>query len=167
MKKQFATLAFGLIFITSLTFSQNKNIWFNANWQKTTKDKATFYRKPPQKKGKGYWFQDFYISGKIQMEGLSLKKDIEFYDGLVIWYYENGTIFQKVNYFNGYLYGKRLIYYKNGKLKQSLFYKRGRKNKQGKEFYPDGRLKAQGNYHDDKKVGVWKHFYYDGVDFED
>jgi len=166
MKKQFATLALGLFFISSLSFAQGKNIWYNANWQVTTKEKATFYRIPSQKRGKGYWFQDFYISGKKQMEGLSLKKDKEFYDGLVIWYYENGTIFQKVNYLNGYLYGKRLIYYENGNLKESLFYERGRKNKQGKEYYPDGRLKAQGKYLNDKKVGNWKRFYYDGVAYE-
>jgi len=166
MKKQILTLVLSLFFMMSFTFVQSQNIWFNANWQKTTKDQAVFYRIPSQKKGNGYWFQDYYISGKKQMEGLSLKKDVEFYDGLVIWYYENGTIFQKVNYLNGYLYGKRLIYYENGNLKERLFYERGRKNKQGKEYYSDGRLKAQGSYLDDKKVGTWKRFYYDGAAYE-
>lgn len=163
MKKQFATLALGLFFISSLSFAQGDSIWFDANWKKTTKDKALYFRKVPQKKGKGFWFQDFYVSGKKQMEGLSLKKDTEFYDGQVIWYYENGKIFQKVNYINGYLNGERLVYFENGKLKAKLIYNRGRKNGISREYYQDGRLKAQGNYRANKKVGTWKRFYYDGV----
>jgi len=166
MKRRYLTLFISLFFVIP-SIAQHKNIWYNANWQETTKENAVYYRIPPHKKGKGYWFQDFYMSGKKQMEGLSLKKDVEFYDGLVIWYYENGNVFQKVNFLNGYLIGERLIFYKNGNLKEKLFYKRGRKNGEGKEYYPDGRLKAQGTYLNNKKVGTWKRFYYDGVDYEE
>lgn len=163
MKKKFATLALSLFFISSHLFAQGDSIWFDANWQKTTKDKAVYFRKAPKKKSNGYWFEDYYISGKKQMEGMSLKKDTEFYDGLVVWYYENGNVFQKVNYIKGYISGERLVYFKNGKLKAKLNYERGRKNGSSKEYYKDGRLKAQGSYRNNKKVGTWKRFYYDGV----
>ncbi len=163
MTKQVITLAFSLFFINSLVFAQGDKIWFDANWKKTSKDKALYFREISQKNGKGFWFQDFYISGKKQMEGLSLKKDIEFYDGPVTWYFENGKIFQKVNYINGYINGERLVYFKNGNLKAKLLYDRGRKNGLAKEYYQDGRLKAQGKYRDNKKTGTWKRFYYDGV----
>ncbi len=163
MTKQVITLAFSLFFISALVFAQGDKIWFDANWKKTSKDKALYFREISQKNGKGFWFQDYYISGKKQMEGLSLKKEIEFYDGLVTWYFENGKIFQKVNYINGYINGERLVYFKNGNLKAKLLYERGRKNGPAKEYYQDGRLKAQGNYRDNKKVGTWKRFYYKGV----
>jgi len=142
MTKQVLTLAVSLFFISSIVFAQGDKIWFDANWKKTSKDKALYFRKISQKNGKAFWFQDYYISGKKQMEGLSLKKDIEFYDGLVTWYFENGKIFQKVNYINGYINGERLVYFKNGKLKTKLLYERGRKNGPAKEYYQDGRLKA-------------------------
>ena len=167
MKKQLTTLSISLFFISTLTIAQGKTIWFDANWNETTKDKAIYFREEPQEKGNGYWFKDYYISGKIQMEGLSLKKEIEFYEGLITWYYENGKIFQKVNYINGYLSGERLIYYEDGSLKAKLLYNRGRKNGLSREYYKDGRLKTQGNYNNNKKVGTWKHFYYDGGSLED
>lgn len=163
MKKQLTVLSLALFFISSLSFAQGDTIWFDANWKKTTKDSARFYRKQPQPKKNGYWFQDYYISGKKQMEGLSLKKDTEFYDGPVFWYYENGNVFQKVNYIKGYINGERLIYFENGKLKAKLLYSRGRKNGPTKEYYKDGRLKLHGNYRDNKKIGTWKRYYYDGV----
>jgi len=163
MKNQIKILALSVFFISTGIFAQDGTIWFDANWKKTSKDSAKFFRKPPQPKANGYWFEDYYISGKIQMKGLSLKKDKEFYDGLVTWYFENGNIFQKVNYIKGYISGERLMYFKNGKLKMELNYKRGRKNGLGKEYYPDGRLKTQGNYKNNKKVGIWKSYYYDGA----
>jgi len=162
MKKQVIILALNLLFINTCIFAQG-NIWFDANWKKTSKNNAKFFRKEPLPKNNGYWFEDYYVSGKIQMKGLSLKKDVEFYDGLVTWYYESGGVFQKVNYTNGYLNGKRTVYYKNGKLKVILNYERGRKNGLSKEYYKDGRLKVQGNYKDNKKIGTWRHYYYKGI----
>jgi len=153
----------GIFFINTCIFAQGDLQWFDANWNKTSKDSALYYRKTPQPKANGFWFEDYYLSGKIQMKGLSLKKDKEFYDGLVTWYYESGGIFQKVNYLNGYINGERLIYFENGKLKVKLNYERGRKNGLSKEYYQDGKLKTQGNYRDNKKVSTWKHYYYDGV----
>ncbi len=163
MKKQVITLALSIFFISTGILAQSEITWFDANWKKTSKDSAKFFRKPPQPKANGYWFEDYYMSGKIQMKGLSLKKDKEFYDGPVVWYYETGGIFQKVNYVKGYINGERFVYYKDGKLKVKLNYERGRKNGLSKEYYEDGRLKVQGSYKDNKKVGTWKSYYYKGV----
>ena len=166
MRKQVLTLTLSMLLMGAFCYAQEGTIWFDANWKETTKEYAVYCRKAPKLKGKGFWFEYFYINGNKQMEGLSLKKDKEVYDGLVIWYYENGNIFQKVNYINGYLNGRRLVYFEEGGLKVKLNYERGRKNGLSKEYYKDGRLKAQGNYRENKKVGTWKRYYYDGYEGE-
>ncbi|MDH3322077.1 MAG: toxin-antitoxin system YwqK family antitoxin [Flavobacteriaceae bacterium] len=186
MKKNIFLAISVLFFYTLSLCAQNDTIWYDANWQNTKKENAQFYRAQVIKKDNGYWFVDSYISDAKQMEGLSLKKDEEVYQGVVKWYHENGNIFQVVNYDNGVLNGKRQVYYESGKLKSEGNYKQGKREgawkelhengktketgtyengqKEGvwKTYYPNGKLKEEGKYVFDKKVDVWKTNYYDG-----
>jgi len=176
-----------LCLFTLSSYAQKDTIWFDSNWKKTTKDNAAFYRTESSKKGNGYWFEDYYVSGVKQMEGISMYKDKEVFDGTVKWYYENGKPLQVVNFKNGKLNGKRQIFFENGKLKSESFYKNGNKegkyklyydngrlNKEGnfknnletglwKIYYPNGKMKSEGTYQDGKKVNIWKTYYYDGT----
>jgi antitoxin component YwqK of YwqJK toxin-antitoxin module len=186
MKKSLYLSIALLCYFSLSSYAQNDTIWFDSNWVTTNKNNAAFFRTESAKKGKGYWFEDYYISGVKQMEGLSLKKDTEVYDGTIRWYYENGKPFQMVNYNDGVLNGKRQIFFENGKLKSESFYKdgkfegkyklyydNGKLNEEGdyknnlktgfwKIYYPNGKMEMEGTYKDGRKINTWKTFYYDG-----
>lgn len=163
MKKVIFT-SITLLFILSFTFSyaQKDTIWFDANWNETTKNKANFYRCHCNKVDNGYWFIDYYISGAKQMEGLSLDKDIEIYHGIVKWYHENGNIFQIVNYKNGILFGTLQVFYENGKLKNKSTYRNGKIEGKWSEYFENSKLKETGMYLKGQKDGLWKTYYYNG-----
>lgn len=157
----FLTIAFLFLFTFS-SFAQNDTIWFDNNWNETTKSKASFYRCECSKTDDGYWYIDYYISGTKQMEGLSLDKNKEVYDGEVKWYFENGTTFQIVNYKKGVLDGKRQVFYEDGKLKVESYYENGKLNGKWNEYYENSKLKETGFYKDDQRDDDWKCYYNDG-----
>jgi antitoxin component YwqK of YwqJK toxin-antitoxin module len=191
MKNYIFTLLIGfLIFSTSTALSQapKDTIWYDANWNASTKNQASYFRPEPAKKDKGYWWVDYYMSGAKQMEALSLHENDEFFDGLVTWYYENGNVMQTVNYkdnvliderkdyhesgtlknqysyTNGLIEGDWVGYYENSKLSESGKYLSGQRNGLWKEYHKNGKLKGEGNYTDGKKTGIWKMYFYEGVD---
>jgi len=174
------------IFIFSTTlFAQKDTLWYDANWSKTTKSQASYFRPAPDKKDNGYWWVDYYIDGTKQMEALSLKEHEELFDGNVTWYYDNGKVMQTVNYKNNLPHGLRKNYHKSGTLKseysyienkisgdwityhenaqlsESGKYVDGKRTGLWKEYYNNGKLKAEGEYTNDKKIGTWQLYYYD------
>lgn len=157
----FLTISIQFLFNFS-SFAQKDTIWFDKNWKETTKSKASFYRCECTKKGDGYLYTDYYISGVKQMEGISLDKNKEVYDGIVRWYFENGSIFQIVNYKKGTLDGERQIFYENGKPKGDSYYKNGELNGKWNEYYENSELKETGFYKEDQKDGNWKSYYKNG-----
>ena len=191
MKNYIFTLLIGcLIFSTSATLAQAQKdtIWYDANWNTSTKNQASYFRPEPAKKGNGYWWIDYYMSGAIQMKALSLRENEEYFHGIVTWYYENGNVMQTVNYQNNLKVGERknyhesgplksqynyvndniegawVGYHENSKLSESGTYHSGTRNGEWKEYHENGKLKGEGNYNDGKKIGVWKMYYYDGSD---
>ena len=191
MKNYIFTLLIGcLIFSTSTALAQDEKdtIWYDANWNVSTKNQASYFRPQPVKKNKGYWWIDHYMSGAKQMEALSLHENDEFFEGLVTWYYENGNVMQTVNYkdnvfiderkdyheggtlksqysyTNGLIDGDWVGYHENSKLSESGKYLSGQRNGIWKEYHKNGKLKGEGNYTDSKKTGIWKMYFYDGID---
>ncbi len=114
---------------------QQDTIWYDSKWKVSSKDVASFYRVSTKQNDDLFQVRDYYISGKLQMEGLSTKPDKDFWEGKVVWYRENGEVFQVGNFENGrlegeffsYLEGERLTgTYQNGRLvsgKQNLEYR--------------------------------------------
>lgn len=187
--KNLSTLSYLLLLLFSTSLlAQKDTIWFDANWNKTDKRSASYFRPGPVKKDNGYLLKDYFLSGAKQMEAVSLSKDEEKFEGLVTWYYENGNIMQTVNYKNNVVHGLRknyhesgplksqysykdgkidgewVEYHENAKLSESGNYKNGERNGPWKEYHKNGKLKGEGKYANDKKVGVWKMYYYDGLD---
>ncbi|CAM1373483.1 conserved exported hypothetical protein [Tenacibaculum litopenaei] len=144
---------------TSLTAQETT--WFDANWQVTTKDNAKYYRPSPKKIKDGYWIVDYYQNGKVQMEGFSSVNTPgeENFEGLVTYYFENGTPSHEANYKDGKLHGIRKVYYESGELKEQGKYKNGKREGIWKTFYKNGKIKEKGKYKNNEKVGVWKTFY--------
>ena len=194
MKKYITSLLCLFFLFTSVNLlaqSAMDTIWYDANWGKTAKSSASYFRPAPEKKDNGYWLVDYYRSGKKQMEAFSLSKDEEKFDKEVTWYYENGNVMQTVNYKNTVLHGLRKNYHESGPLKSQYSYidgkiegewkgyypnaqlsetgnfKDGKRHGPWTEYYKSGKIKAEGSYDQGKKVGVWKLNYYDGSEAEE
>ncbi len=189
--KNHSILSYLFVFIFSTSvFAQKDTIWFDANWAKTTKSQASYFRPAPAKKDNGYLLVDYFLSGEKQMEAFSLMSNEEKFEGEVIWYYENGKIMQTVNYKNNVPNGLRknyhqsgtlkskysydddkisgdwIAYYENAKLSESGTYKDDERTGVWKEYHNNGKLKGEGEYKEGKKIGVWKMYYYDGIEEE-
>ena len=77
-------------------------LFYNQDWELTSKKEASFYRPLNFKQKNGLWeIKDYYISGKLQYIAYSRSKEEEVWEGKAIWYSENGTIIQQTSYFKG------------------------------------------------------------------
>jgi antitoxin component YwqK of YwqJK toxin-antitoxin module len=151
-------LVFG--FLTASLTAQ-ETIWFDSNWNVTAKEKAAYYRPAPKKMKIGYWIVDYYVSGTKQMEGLSKTKEPnkEMYVGLINYFYENGKIFQIVNYMEGKPVGNFSEFYDTGQLKKSGKYENGLREGSWKVYLKNGKIQEKGKYSKGEKRGIWKTFY--------
>ena len=122
---------FFLAFFSFSTQAQSK-VYFDANWNVVTKEKAVYYRTISDNKSKKEWIIDYYISGKKA---------------------------QEANYVKGKPDGKFLMYYNTGELKSIGFYEDGLKEGVWKTYDKNGKIIQKGKYKNDEKVGVWKTFY--------
>ena len=158
MKTQSLLCFLVVAFLTTSLNAQDDKIWFDSNWNLTTKEKAIYYRPAPKKMDNGFWIVDFYMNGTKQMEGLSLTNivDEEKFDGLVKYYFESGTIYQEVHYKAGEIYGNRKIYYPSGKLKNNRTYQKGLIEGTFTEYYETGEVLERGKYKKNLKEGLWR-----------
>lgn len=150
-------------FLTASATAQ-ETMYFDANWNSTTKEKATYFRPKPKAQKNGFWIVDYYMNGKIQMEGFSLN-DIpndEKFHGLVKYYFEDGTLSQEINFKEGKIHGNRKVYFESGKLKTVAIYKNDKKEGKYYEYYDSGELFLRGNFEDNFREGNWKSFYKNG-----
>jgi len=123
MKK---TILILLLSIVTNLVAQKDTLYFDADWNKTTKAEAKFYRPLPLKKtGNLYQVKDYYINGNLQMEGNWSNFQDEILQGKVIWYYENGKVFEESEYINNYQHGMSIYYTKDGFLRAKGEFKKG------------------------------------------
>jgi antitoxin component YwqK of YwqJK toxin-antitoxin module len=141
-----------LLLVSIQAFSQTKEVlYFDANWQPTTKENHAFYRLLPLiKVGELELIQDFYKNGNMQMQGYVFANNHEEYVGDIYWYdengfdksfsqytnetknetltyyYPNGKIWKKIQYQNGVKEGKTIVYKEDGKVLLSGIYKKGK-----------------------------------------
>lgn len=160
MRNSTILLFFVSLFITTSIFAQD-TVWFDKNWQETTKENHEFYRPTPKRMNNGFWIVDYYKNGQIQMEGFSTVNipNEEEFDGLVLYYHPNGKPFHKANYKDGKLHGIRKVYYESGELKEEGKYEYGKREGIWKTFYKNGKIESKGKYRKNEKVGIWKTFY--------
>ncbi|MDY0780707.1 hypothetical protein [Tenacibaculum sp. IB213877] len=161
MKTSTLLIAMFVSFLTTSTLVAQDTVWFDANWQITTKNNGEYYRPKPKKVENGYWIVDYYKDGQIQMEGLSTTNTPleEEFEGLISYYHPNGKPYHKANYKNGKLDGLRRVYFETGELKEEGNYVDGKKEGNWKTYYKNGKIETKGKYRDGEKVGVWKTFY--------
>ncbi|WP_241286196.1 hypothetical protein [Chryseobacterium arthrosphaerae] len=112
---------FSLFVVILVNSQQKKTTYFDKSWKETTKDKAAFYRPAPVILNDSIEFiRDYFINGKLQYQGYSLKKENDKKSiGSEYWYDEkgldNGSKYSQSSFKNV----KDLelkFYYPNGKL---------------------------------------------------
>jgi antitoxin component YwqK of YwqJK toxin-antitoxin module len=103
-----------LFCLLSFSTKAQSTIYFDANWNVTTKDNAVYYRSISSKKTKQEWIIDYYISGKKAKEVATIKGKEE---GKFSMYYESGELMTDGRYKDGEKDGIWKTYYKNGKIK--------------------------------------------------
>lgn len=132
-------------------------ILYNEKWKETTnKDSIKYYRKINYVKGKPFGYvKDYFLSGKIQMEGKLKSIDPDVHgDGICIWYYEVGKLSSQGEYKNGKKEGFWKEYNQDGSWWEGN-YINGKLEGNWKCWFEDGRLSSQGQFKNDKKEGYW------------
>ena len=129
LMKHFTYFCFFCLFFLTTSLQSQEIIWLDGNFEKTSQEKADFYR----------------IDEKLE--------------GEIIIYYKKRTKFRKVFYSKGKLNGMFYEYYETGELKETGYYINGLREGIWKEFYKGGKIKSKGKYANDEKVGIWKVFY--------
>lgn len=116
-----------LLFLHSMVIAQSDTTYFDQNWEKTTRDSASFFRPQPIKVDDDHFLvKDYYMSsGKLEMKAVSLDVEADTIDGIAYWYYENGELKEEVNYKKGYRKGVYKKYTDGGKLILQANYKLG------------------------------------------
>ncbi|WP_033960202.1 toxin-antitoxin system YwqK family antitoxin [Psychroserpens jangbogonensis] len=156
--------SFCLVFaFFQLTVSaQNDTIWYDQEWNESTKIYAEFFRPTPKKvKGK-FIIKDYYISGKLQMEGPSVEQDTTVFDGEVTHYFKSGITQSTVNYLNGKPHGRATEFFEDGLLKSTSSFDNGSMNGEYKEYYSNGQLRGTVNYKNNVLDGLYQEFYDNG-----
>ena len=106
-----------LVFTIQIT-AQQDTLYFDADWHRTEKANASFFRPLPlESEGDLYHVKDYFISGNIQMDGYWSNLEDEINQGKIQWYHENGQLLESRHYTNGKLNGESLVYSQNGFLR--------------------------------------------------
>lgn len=179
------TLLLLFLLLPKLSLSQNL-IYINSSGKTCIKNEAVFYRTITPFK-KLYKFENYYISGKIQMVGFSVTKDSLFKVGKFTYLKEDGTndtivnyknniengeykLFYPANaikeigtYKNGLLTGENFQYFENGKIKRISYFKKGKYNGKMIYFNKNGIKIGEGQAKEDTWIGKWEKYDDNGV----
>lgn len=118
--------ALGLVIGSVLAVNaQNDTIFYDANWAVSERADAEFYRPKPVAVEGGFLVKDYYISGVLQMQGVSSSETEELWEGETSWYYPSGEVSQRRSYRGGLLEGNSSNFDMSGKLMSSAEYKEG------------------------------------------
>ncbi len=166
-------LGFILFLVVSVGFSQipqspNKfnakgervGVWtilFNEDWKEPQKgDSVKYYRIITFLDGNpDGMVRDYYLSGKIQMEGKLRSVDpTVFDDGQCSWYYENGNIKISVNYLNEKRDGEYLENFSDGKVYAHGSMKNGLRDGSWTFFHSNGEIFSKRLFHQDSLWSV-------------
>lgn len=141
------TLIISCFFLQMLFSQKSDPIYYDKDWEVTTKANASFYRLMPLKQiGELVLLQDFYINGTQQFEGYSLKNNENAYVGDIIWYDENGNDDNFKQYRNDTKNLTLLFYHSNGKIRKKVQYKDGVKDGEAIIYATDGTVLMKGIY---------------------
>jgi antitoxin component YwqK of YwqJK toxin-antitoxin module len=115
-----------------LNFVGQEKSWLDVSGNRTTKEKAVYYRLLSNDKIENKSIVDYYISGKKAREFYIVKGKKE---------------------------GKFIQFYGSGEVKTVGEFEDGFREGMWKTYYSNGKMKEKGKYSKGEKTGVWKLFY--------
>lgn len=139
-------------------------VYFDRHWKQCKKDSASYYRQVYADMGKKVQFivKDFYLSGKIQMEGSykSINPDVK--NGHFIYYYDNGKKMSEVTYLENQPEGAYFEWYANGKEKSLSTIQNGIMNGDYKTWNEQGIPQLDIRYKNGELDGTFISYYDNG-----
>ncbi|MFD2552785.1 toxin-antitoxin system YwqK family antitoxin [Sphingobacterium tabacisoli] len=118
--------AISFILLTILTthiVQAQDMLYFDEDWQETTRDKHVYYRPLPLKQeGELLLLKDYYKGGQLQMQGYIMADNPEIYVGDAYWYDEKGFDASFSQYKNNSTVKQLNYYYPDGSLWQTVNY---------------------------------------------
>lgn len=154
------------VFMAAKVYSQDTlYVYYDSDWNKIktkNKKKASFFRKSFEGENGTYVANDYFISGKKQMEGSYKSKKQQVKIGHFIYYYENGTKLSEGNYEKDNRTGLWTFWYDNGQKKSEGKYISGFRNGTWNSWHESGSKKASGNIVNGLYDGAWTFWYNNG-----
>ncbi|ADV48487.1 MORN variant repeat-containing protein [Cellulophaga algicola DSM 14237] len=127
--------------LTNGIAQEKSTTYYDAFWNETTKEEASFYRnRPLEKKEDLVLVKDYYMNGNLQFVGWADEYREDEYSGEVTWYYENGKKEAVRNYEYGSLNGASKTYYPSGQINKELNFEDGYLNGEAKIYNETGEL---------------------------
>lgn len=139
-----------LLLLACTASARPDTVYYNKNWKPCAKKKAAFFEPMPVVADGHYKITDYYISGRVQMEGYYMLNDIVlqaynpdpgYRDGYFKYYLANGNMEKEGAYKAGKKEGKWKVYdAASGKLTSEASYKNGIIHGECKSFYANGKM---------------------------
>jgi TonB family protein len=126
-------------------------IYYDINWQKCSKDIASYFRITRNINKNIIQINDYYLDGKLQMQGQYKSLEPEIRTGDFTFYYENGMIKSKCRYNNNKLVDTTFNYFNNASnsLKEMLTYNNDKLHGNIYTYYQNGQIKRKETYLND------------------
>jgi MORN repeat variant len=111
--------------------------------------------------------QKHIIKKEIYTDG-SIKKEISYLndtviDGVVKYYYKNGTVGSELFYLDGNMHGLQKDYYESGNIKHKAYLKNGIKEGEDIYYYKNGKIESKKFWLNNKQFGDAYWYYENGV----
>ena len=165
LKRTVQTISLFVFFLMAgFSFTEiqaQKKVWLDTDHKEVTEKDGIYYRAAPQKRRSGYFIIDYYKDGNKYREGKAEFTTVgrEKFNGVLTYYFNNGTIAKKERYRKGVLNGLYKEYYPSGELKIDGAYDKGYEEGVWKYYHKTGKIRTRGRFKNGEKVGIWKTFY--------
>ena len=83
-----------LFFVLERAPAQNDTIFYDDLWKKSDKQLASYFRVATEESEGKYLVKDYFITGELQMEGVSRYPDSDNWEGKETWYNKDGSMLQ-------------------------------------------------------------------------
>ena len=181
MQKSLFILFLVALCATRVSAQSSDTLFFNFLNEPCEKENASYFHPPSRKVEQGWLFKDYYMSGQLRSEGISLKPDGEVWNGEVVFYNESGLLSSREPYKNGLRHGSSREYdYQGNVIKEVNFregvlhgpihvagsydgeYKEGKKDGHWQLYYTPGEPKEEYTLTNGKLQGKYLEYDYDG-----
>jgi TonB family protein len=139
-------------------------VYFDRHWKQCKKDTALYYRQVYADMGKKVQFivKDFYISGKIQMEGTYKAINPDVKNGHFVYFYQNGKKMSEANFLENQAEGEYYEWYSNGNKKSLTTIRNGIMDGDYKTWKENGIPQLEISYKKGELDGTFISYYDNG-----